>query len=164
MSEKGGQQVSFNFQIGLVKDKVTVDITASTWTLKYLKTLAVSFVNEKFPDHEVTRLDERLLVFRHDYSCECILQVVKTFLQNLRFTLQRFTVVPILQTVNSVTEIQEGAVIEIVMNTQPLGDEDVEIRPHSLSVHSYKTPTFCDFCREMLFGMFKQVMYIILYI
>ena len=58
---------------------------------------------------------------------------------------------------NSVTEIQEGAVIEIVMNTQPLGDEDVEIRPHSLLVHSYKTPTFCDFCREMLFGMFKQV-------
>ena len=84
MSEKGGQQVSFNFQIGLVKDKVTVDITASTWTLKYLKTLAVSFVNEKFPDHEVTRLDERLLVFRHDYSCECILQVVKNFSLKLK--------------------------------------------------------------------------------
>ena len=88
MSEKGGQQVSFNFQIGLVKDKVTVDITASTWTLKYLKTLAVSFVNEKFPDHEVTRLDERLLVFRHDYSCECILQVFKNFSLKLKFTLE----------------------------------------------------------------------------
>ena len=73
MTEKGGQQVSFSFQIGLVKDKVTVDVT--DLTLKYLKTLAVSFVNEKFPDHEVTRLAERLLVFRHDYSCECILQV-----------------------------------------------------------------------------------------
>ena len=23
-------------------------------------------------------------------------------------------------------------------------------------VHSYKTPTFCNFCGEMLFGMFKQ--------
>ena len=55
------------------------------------------------------------------------------------------------------TEIQEGVVIEIVMNTQPLGDEDVEIRPHSLVVHSYKKPTFCDYCGEMLFGMFKQV-------
>ena len=55
------------------------------------------------------------------------------------------------------TDIQEGVVVEIVLNTQPLGDEDVEIRPHSLTIHSYKTPTFCDFCREMLFGMFKQV-------
>ena len=55
------------------------------------------------------------------------------------------------------TDIQEGVVVEIVLNTQPLGDEDVEIRPHSLKIHSYKTPTFCDFCGEMLFGMFKQV-------
>ena len=59
--------------------------------------------------------------------------------------------------INSVTEVQEGAIVEVILNTQPLGDEDVEIRPHSLSIHSYKTPTFCDFCREMLFGMFKQV-------
>ena len=55
------------------------------------------------------------------------------------------------------TDVKEGAVIELVLNTQPLGDEDVEIRPHSLVIHSYKTPTFCDYCREMLFGMFKQV-------
>jgi uncharacterized protein YuzB (UPF0349 family) len=34
--------------------------------------------------------------------------------------------------------------------------EDVQIRPHSLSVHSYKTPTFCDFCGEMLFGLVRQ--------
>ena len=46
--------------------------------------------------------------------------------------------------------------IELVLNTQPLGNEDVEIRPHSLVIHSYKTPTFCDVCKEMLFGMFKQ--------
>ena len=51
MAEKGGQQVSFSFQVGLVKDKITVDIT--DLTLKYLKTLATSFVNEKFPEHEV---------------------------------------------------------------------------------------------------------------
>ena len=54
------------------------------------------------------------------------------------------------------TDVKEGAVIELVLNTQPLGNEDVEIRPHSLVIHSYKTPTFCDHCKEMLFGMFKQ--------
>merc|ERR1711971_875028 len=131
MTEKGGQQLSFSFQIGLVKDKIKVDVT--DLTLKSLKTLAVSFVNEKFHEHEITRLAERLLVFRHDYSSENILQ-----------------------TVNSVTDVKEGAVIELVLNTQPLGNEDVEIRPHSLVIHSYKTPTFCDVCKEMLFGMFKQ--------
>merc|ERR1711971_914608 len=131
MTEKGGQQLSFSFQIGLVKDKIKVDVT--DLTLKSLKTLAVSFVNEKFHEHEITRLAERLLVFRHDYSSE-----------------------KILQTVNSVTDVKEGAVIELVLNTQPLGNKDVEIRPHSLVIHSYKTPTFCDVCKEMLFGMFKQ--------
>ena len=59
--------------------------------------------------------------------------------------------------INAVTDIQEDTTVEIVINVQPLGDEDVEIRPHALSVHSYKTPTFCNFCGEMLFGMFKQV-------
>ena len=54
MTEKGGQQLGFSFQIGLVKDKITVDVT--DLTLKSLKTLAVSFVNEKFHEHEITRL------------------------------------------------------------------------------------------------------------
>lgn len=35
--------------------------------------------------------------------------------------------------------------------------EDIPtIRPHTLAVHSYKAPTFCDFCGEMLFGLVRQ--------
>lgn len=34
--------------------------------------------------------------------------------------------------------------------------EDLQIRPHLLFVHSYKSPHFCDFCGEMLFGLVKQ--------
>ena len=35
--------------------------------------------------------------------------------------------------------------------------EDVTIvRAHMLCVHSYKTPTFCDFCGQMLFGLVRQ--------
>lgn len=30
------------------------------------------------------------------------------------------------------------------------------VRPHALAVHSYKAPTFCDFCGEMLFGLVRQ--------
>lgn len=40
---------------------------------------------------------------------------------------------------------------------QVMPDEEIStVRPHMVSVHSYKTPTFCDFCGEMLFGLVKQ--------
>lgn len=32
----------------------------------------------------------------------------------------------------------------------------MQVRPHSLIVHSYKSPTFCEFCGEMLFGLVRQ--------
>uniref|UniRef100_A0AC35TUZ9 Protein kinase C n=1 Tax=Rhabditophanes sp. KR3021 TaxID=114890 RepID=A0AC35TUZ9_9BILA len=34
--------------------------------------------------------------------------------------------------------------------------ERLVVHPHTLFVHSYKTPTFCDFCGELLFGLVKQ--------
>lgn len=34
--------------------------------------------------------------------------------------------------------------------------ERILVHPHTLFVHSYKSPTFCDFCGEMLFGLVKQ--------
>ena len=73
MAEIGGQQVSFSFQVGLTKDKVTVDSTDLTF--KSIKTIAFTFINEKCPDNEITRIGERLMVFRHDYSADNILQV-----------------------------------------------------------------------------------------
>lgn len=35
-------------------------------------------------------------------------------------------------------------------------DDIPTIRPHALVVHSYKAPTFCDYCGEMLFGLVRQ--------
>lgn len=35
--------------------------------------------------------------------------------------------------------------------------EDIPtFRPHVLAVHSFKAPTFCDYCGEMLFGLVRQ--------
>ncbi|GMS82068.1 hypothetical protein PENTCL1PPCAC_4243 [Pristionchus entomophagus] len=34
--------------------------------------------------------------------------------------------------------------------------ERLVVHPHTLFVHSYKSPTFCDFCGELLFGLVKQ--------
>ena len=42
----------------------------------------------------------------------------------------------------------------IIANSLP-NEPDV-LRPHSLFVHSYKSPAFCDFCGEMLFGLVRQ--------
>lgn len=46
--------------------------------------------------------------------------------------------------------VPTAAVYNALDNEIPL------IRPHALVVHSYKTPTFCDFCGEMLFGLVRQ--------
>lgn len=34
--------------------------------------------------------------------------------------------------------------------------EDLQIKPHVLYVHSYKSPHFCDYCGEMLWGLVRQ--------
>jgi tRNA(Ile2) C34 agmatinyltransferase TiaS len=46
--------------------------------------------------------------------------------------------------------------IQLALLTGNNPSESVQIRPHSLIVHSYKSPTFCDFCGEMLFGLVRQ--------
>merc|ERR1711899_571782 len=126
-----GYQISFQFRVGLVRDRVVVD--SASLNLKSLKSKACDFICEKFPQNGLTRLDERILLFKHDYKSTNILQMV-----------------------NAVTDIQEDTLVEVVISSQQLGEEDIEIRPHSLSVHSYKTPTFCHFCGELLMGLFKQ--------
>ncbi|KAJ9597767.1 hypothetical protein L9F63_011375, partial [Diploptera punctata] len=125
-----GPEVTFIFQFGLVRDTVTA--AASSLGLKTLKDLACDFINRKCPDHGLTRLSERLLLFRHDYGSPNILQHV-----------------------NSAAEIMDETIVEIVLSAQ-IPTEEVPFRPHALAVHSYKAPTFCDFCGEMLFGLVRQ--------
>ncbi|KAJ8672906.1 hypothetical protein QAD02_004167 [Eretmocerus hayati] len=125
-----GSEITFLFQFGLVRDTVTVE--AGCLTLKSLKDLACDFITSKCPDHGLSQLFERLLLFRHDYSS-----------------------VNILQLVTNTTEVVDETLVEIVISAQVPNDQ-ISIRPHALSVHSYKAPTFCDFCGEMLFGLVRQ--------
>lgn len=125
-----GPEVTFLFQFGLVRDTVTTP--AGSLGLKTLKDLASDFINKKFPDHGLTCLGERLLLFRHDHSSANILQLV-----------------------NSAAEIIDETLVEIVLTAQ-IPTEAAPLRPHTLNVHSYKAPTFCDFCGEMLFGLVRQ--------
>ncbi|XP_065211557.1 serine/threonine-protein kinase D1 isoform X2 [Planococcus citri] len=127
-------EVTFLFQFGLVRDTVTANV--GSLNLKSLKDYACEFVNTKCPDHGVSRLSDRLLLFRHDYSSPNILHYV-----------------------NAASDIVDEVLVEIVLSGQIISEEDVQevqVRPHTLSVHSYKAPTFCDFCGEMLFGLVRQ--------
>ncbi|XP_053552231.1 serine/threonine-protein kinase D3, partial [Bombina bombina] len=50
--------------------------------------------------------------------------------------------------------VQDGDLIEVVLPASV--SLDFSIRPHILLVHSYKSPAFCDYCGEMLFGLVRQ--------
>ncbi|CAG9764072.1 unnamed protein product [Ceutorhynchus assimilis] len=129
-----GPEVTFMFQFGFIRDAVTVP--QSTLNLKTIKDLACEFLNSKVPDHGINRLEDRLLLFKHEYNSNNILQFI-----------------------NSASDIVDETLIEIVLTAKVpnVQHSDVAIvRPHALSVHSYKTPTFCDFCGEMLFGLVRQ--------
>ncbi|XP_059475942.1 serine/threonine-protein kinase D1 isoform X2 [Neocloeon triangulifer] len=119
---------TFLMQMGLTRDAVT----CSNPTLPVLKELAADFLNNKFPDHGLTIPPDRILLFLHDYNSDNILQRV-----------------------NPNTEVPEGSLIEIVLSGQQ-PKEEARVCPHALAVHSYKAPTFCDYCGEMLFGLVRQ--------
>ncbi|XP_045502456.1 serine/threonine-protein kinase D1 [Colias croceus] len=128
-------EITFLFQLGVMRDAVSAP--AHRLTLAHLKELAVKFVHEKIPDNGLNRLSDRILLFRHDYCSPNVLQLI-----------------------NSCTDVTDETLVEIVLTANPLlcdgGKEPPKARPHALAMHSYKTPTFCDFCGEMLFGLVRQ--------
>ncbi|XP_055551373.1 serine/threonine-protein kinase D3 isoform X2 [Wyeomyia smithii] len=130
-----GPEITFIFQFGNLRDIVTV--SSQALTLKKLKDLACDFINTKIPENGLNRLSDRLLLFRHDYSSSNVLQMI-----------------------NSASEIVDETLVEVVLTANPIsapGSDDIPlVRPHALAVHSYKAPTFCDFCGEMLFGLVRQ--------
>ncbi|XP_071403506.1 LOW QUALITY PROTEIN: serine/threonine-protein kinase D1-like [Centroberyx affinis] len=75
---------------------------------------------------------EKILLFRHDPASENVLQLLR-----------------------SAAQIQEGDLVRRISSASATV-EDFQIRPHSLFVHSYRVPTFCDHCGEMLWGLVRQ--------
>jgi len=69
----GMSQISVTIQVGLISKKINLDI--ENISLIGLKRIICANVEEKFPEHGILRLFDRLLIFRHDYSSANILQV-----------------------------------------------------------------------------------------
>ncbi|XP_057694546.1 serine/threonine-protein kinase D2 isoform X2 [Corythoichthys intestinalis] len=121
--------VSFSIQIGLTRESVLMLQSAD---LAYVKQIACSIVDTKFPECGFYGIYDKILLFKHDTSTSNILQLVKT-----------------------ASDIQEGDLVEVVLSAAATS-EDFQIRPHALNVHSYRAPAFCDYCGEMLFGLVRQ--------
>nr|XP_006627689.2 PREDICTED: serine/threonine-protein kinase D2 [Lepisosteus oculatus]XP_015196467.1 PREDICTED: serine/threonine-protein kinase D2 [Lepisosteus oculatus] len=121
--------VSFIIQIGLTRESVLLPQSAD---LAYVKQMACSIVDQKFPECGFYGIYDKILLFKHDTGSNNILQLVKT-----------------------ASDIQEGDLIEVVLSAAATF-EDFQIRPHALNVHSYRAPAFCDHCGEMLFGLVRQ--------
>ncbi|XP_068601288.1 serine/threonine-protein kinase D2 [Brachionichthys hirsutus] len=121
--------VSFYIQIGLTRESVFLPQFAD---LAYVKQIACSIVDTKFPECGFYGIYDKILLFKHDSSTSNILQLVK-----------------------DPGDIQEGDLVEVVLSAAATF-EDFQIRPHTLNVHSYRAPAFCDHCGEMLFGLVRQ--------
>ncbi|XP_072217765.1 serine/threonine-protein kinase D3-like [Leuresthes tenuis] len=124
------QGISFLLQIGPTREMVTLD--PGDLSLSAVRELVCSIVDQKFPECGFFGMYDKILLFRHDLSSDNILQ--------------RLT---------SAEEIHEGDLVEVVLSALAT-QEDFQIRPHTLYVHSYKAPAFCDDCGEMLWGLVRQ--------
>ena len=112
----------------------------------------------KFPDHGLNRLTERLLLFRHDYSSKNLLVPINVVSEITEGSLIEIVVSGKLFFANQLIEcrLRHYVIIVIPITVANPPSDTVQIRRHSLSIHSYKSPTFCDFCGEMLLGLFHQ--------
>ncbi|XP_027033993.1 serine/threonine-protein kinase D3-like [Tachysurus fulvidraco] len=122
--------ISVYFQIGLFKERVKVP--KGRLSFKSVKQVAAEIIEKKAPDWSVIGLGEKLLLFRHDPTSEQILH---------RLSEQHY--------------LHDGDLVEVVLAASATLTE-VKFRPHSLAVQSYRTPTFCHHCGEMLWGLVRQ--------
>jgi len=54
------------------------------------------------------------------------------------------------------TVVESSNIQYFLMFAAEFGDENAQICPHDLNVHSYHSPAFCDYCGEMLWGIVRQ--------
>ncbi|XP_029974770.1 protein kinase D4 [Salarias fasciatus] len=120
-----------HFQLGLFREPVRVP--AANLSYGHALRLAAEAIKRKAPECTVVGAGEKILLFRHRAGAE-------------QQQLQRLT---------PGDQLQDGDLIEIIIAASATVTE-MRVRPHSLVVHSYRTPTFCHHCGEMLWGLVRQ--------
>lgn len=122
-------KTTVRLQIGLCRE--AYHLHPSETNFGTLKRLAVELVEKKYPEYGFLGVSEKIQLFRHNLNSENVLDRLI-----------------------SSNSIAEGDLIEVILPASV--SLDFSIRPHILLVHSYKSPAFCDFCGEMLFGLVRQ--------
>ncbi|XP_059933071.1 protein kinase D4 [Gadus macrocephalus] len=118
--------VLVQFQLGLSREVVRV--AGGNVSYRHAKRLAMEIIARKAPYCSVVGPGERILLFRHQQGLQRLAQS---------------------------DELQNGDLIEVII-AESAGVTEMKIRPHSLAVHSYRSPTFCHHCGEMLWGLVRQ--------
>ena len=119
------------FQFGMDR----IDVVFDGKDMEQLRELAADLIASKYPQHFRPCVVDSMLLFKHNYHS-----------------------VQQLENITSVDMLDTGDTIEIILkvNYMMMVLDNLQMRPHTLNVHSYKTPTFCDLCSEMLFGLIRQ--------
>ncbi|XP_022095609.1 serine/threonine-protein kinase D3-like isoform X5 [Acanthaster planci] len=138
-SNAGSAAPCFSIQIGFVRETFSIPDDAGESRSTIIKEKVYDMVRKRFPEHDFYGVYDKILLFRHTPGESYVLQPI---------------------TYSS--EIPDGSLVEAVLSVYGQSFEatatveDRQIRPHTLYVHSYKSPTFCDFCGQMLFGLVRQ--------
>ncbi|TNN15805.1 Serine/threonine-protein kinase D1 [Schistosoma japonicum] len=75
---------------------------------------------------------------------------------NIRLYCNKDNTVDGFRLVSSTSDIVSGCVIQIVLNDNIQIEKQVQVISHNFQVHSYRSPHFCDYCGEVLFGLVRQ--------
>ncbi|MBN3326531.1 KPCD3 kinase, partial [Atractosteus spatula] len=128
--------VLLQLQIGLFRDVVSVP--GPQLGVPAVRRLAADMIERKVRRARagavvlVAGLGEKVLLFRHEPGSENVLRRL-----------------------SGGDALQEGDLIEVVLSGSASLTE-LKLCPHALAVHSYRTPTFCHHCGEMLWGLVRQ--------
>ncbi|XP_058867780.1 serine/threonine-protein kinase D3-like [Acipenser ruthenus] len=130
LSPRGAHTPVIQLQIGLFRELVS--IPRPQLSFKTVKKLSLEIIQKKAPECGLLALTDKILLFRHAPSSENVLQRL-----------------------GGSDVIREGDLIEVVMSGSA-SLAGLKLRPHVLAVHSYRSPTFCHHCGEMLWGLVRQ--------
>lgn len=103
-------------------------------------------------------LDQVRKLFIQNYNCREVDAPPRTFIRQVVENFERTGTVVDEATI--ITPQHPSPPKSVSGDQEPtlhlIPNPESDIRPHSVLVHSYKAPTFCDFCGEMLFGLVRQ--------
>lgn len=114
----------------------------------------IHFSKQTEKDHLTTKDDSKEFKRRRGCGSSCL--IIKSHLGPLKEILTGQDVVGAALSSRPVASWLSWTLVHVCFLPALATAEDFQIRPHTLYVHSYKAPAFCDDCGEMLWGLVRQ--------